>query len=149
MLQTAESNRRTRSESMLIGLLDDRRIAAALVAATGLHLLLGGVLHVPLFVCPFHTVTGLPCPGCGLSRALLSLASGHWAAALRFHPFAPYFLALAALLALAAALPSRLRTLLVTRVVALEHRTRLHALALTGFVLFGVVRLAWCVAQRW
>ncbi len=149
MLQTAESDRRTRSESMLIGLLDDRRIAAALVAAIGLHLLLGGVLHVPLFVCPFHTVTGLPCPGCGLSRALLSLASGDWAAALRFHPFTPYFLALGAGLALAAALPARPRNALIARVAALERRTRLNAAILTGFVLFGVGRLAWCVAQRW
>jgi hypothetical protein len=134
---------------MLIGFLSDRCMAAALVAVVGLHLLLGGVLHVPLFVCPFRTVTGFPCPGCGISRAMLSLASGDWATALRFHPFAPYFLVLGAGLALAVTLPARPRHALIARVAALERRTRLNAAILIGFVLFGVGRLAWCVAQRW
>jgi len=34
-------------------------------------------------VCQFHRLTGLNCPGCGMTRALYALAHGHWAAALR------------------------------------------------------------------
>ncbi len=32
---------------------------------------------------------GLPCPGCGMTRALAHLAKGEWRAALSAHPFAP------------------------------------------------------------
>jgi hypothetical protein len=42
-------------------------------------------LEIPL--CPFAIVTRHPCPGCGLTRATLALAGGHFHEALRFHPF--------------------------------------------------------------
>jgi hypothetical protein len=31
----------------------------------------------------------LPCPGCGVTRALFLLAKGRWRAAIALHPFAP------------------------------------------------------------
>lgn len=37
--------------------------------------------------CPFVMITGLPCPGCGLSRAGFSLLRGEFSAAWHFHPF--------------------------------------------------------------
>jgi hypothetical protein len=43
----------------------------------------------PLTLCPLRAVTGIPCPSCGLTRALAHLERGHWAEAVRFHPFAP------------------------------------------------------------
>lgn len=50
-------------------------------------------------VCLFRALSGLPCPGCGLTRALSSLIQGHPAAAFSYHPFAfivlPLFLMLA------------------------------------------------------
>jgi hypothetical protein len=50
--------------------------------------------HVPF--CPMAAVLGVPCPGCGLSRATLALLRGHTGEALRFHPLvlliAPVFL---------------------------------------------------------
>ena len=51
-------------------------------------------------VCLFRAMSGLPCPGCGLTRALSSLIQGDPAAAFSYHPFAfillPLFLVLAA-----------------------------------------------------
>jgi len=43
---------------------------------------------VHLLPCPLKTVTGLPCPGCGMTRACLSLARGELEAAWTYHPFA-------------------------------------------------------------
>ncbi len=40
-------------------------------------------------VCLFRRLTGIPCPGCGLTRAFAHLAKGEWRAALRDHPLAP------------------------------------------------------------
>ncbi|GLH74950.1 hypothetical protein GETHLI_34520 [Geothrix limicola] len=41
-----------------------------------------------LDICAFHAVTGLPCPGCGLTRAFVALAHGQVHEAWTLHPFA-------------------------------------------------------------
>ncbi len=38
-------------------------------------------------LCPMVVVTGLPCPGCGLTRAGILLLRGDFAGAFRLHPF--------------------------------------------------------------
>ncbi|GBC82487.1 hypothetical protein HRbin10_01612 [bacterium HR10] len=43
----------------------------------------------PIVLCPFRQLTGLPCPGCGMTRALNALAHGQWARALSLHPLSP------------------------------------------------------------
>lgn len=69
--------------------------------------LLAGSLLLPLLafdwimspqamvLCPLRAVTGIPCPSCGLTRALAQLERGHLAEALKFHPFSPLILFLA------------------------------------------------------
>ena len=39
--------------------------------------------------CFSRRVLGLPCPGCGMTRAFAYLAKGQWSAALAAHPLAP------------------------------------------------------------
>jgi len=38
-------------------------------------------------VCAFHHLTGIPCPGCGMTRAFTALSHGHFAQAWALHPF--------------------------------------------------------------
>ncbi len=38
-------------------------------------------------LCPFRRVTGLPCPGCGLTRSWVYLAHGWWRESWLAHPF--------------------------------------------------------------
>ena len=40
-------------------------------------------------ICFSRRVLGIPCPGCGLTRAFAHLAKGEWTAALAAHPLAP------------------------------------------------------------
>jgi hypothetical protein len=58
-------------------------LALALVAAAGVML----AAEVP--VCPTALFFGIPCPGCGLTRATLALFRGDIRQALALHPLAP------------------------------------------------------------
>jgi len=40
-------------------------------------------------LCPLRRLLGIPCPGCGMTRALAHLAKGEWRAAVALHPLAP------------------------------------------------------------
>jgi hypothetical protein len=42
-------------------------------------------VHPPL-ACPFRSVTGLPCPLCGMTRAVVAAMHGHLLDSLRFNP---------------------------------------------------------------
>ena len=70
--------------------------------------LLGGLrLYDPdsprhIVVCGFHWLSGLPCPLCGMTRALSLLLRGEWQRALEMHALSP--LVLLALLYTAAAI---------------------------------------------
>jgi len=62
--------------------------------------LVGGValaVHVDFPLCPLAGTFGIPCPGCGLTRATLALMHGDVHAALHFHPLvwllSPLFIA--------------------------------------------------------
>lgn len=37
------------------------------------------------FFCPLRTLTGIPCPGCGLTRSFVAIAQGHLYEAASFH----------------------------------------------------------------
>ena len=72
--------------------------AWALAGAAGLAAFLVLRVWVPpegvaFAICPLRRFTGLPCPGCGMTRAFAHLAKGEWTAALRDHPLAPLFAA--------------------------------------------------------
>jgi len=44
--------------------------------------------------CTFKLVTGLPCPGCGLTRSLVAAAHGNWRQSVTYHRMGPVFLIL-------------------------------------------------------
>jgi hypothetical protein len=56
-------------------------------------------------ICPFRALTGLPCPGCGLTRSWVYAAHGWWRESFASHPFG--LLVVAVVLALAVAVVVR------------------------------------------
>ena len=56
--------------------------------------LLGAVLYnqgwpIPKLRCWFYHATGIPCPGCGLTRSFMAMARGDLLRAVQFHAFGP------------------------------------------------------------
>jgi hypothetical protein len=128
-------------------LLARRSVAAGVLGGAIAYFLALAALGGSLDFCAFRQLTGLPCPGCGLSRAIVALAHGEGRSMLRLHPFAPYLIVWAVMLAGAALLPSRGRARWLAGWLAVESRTRFHGIMLAALAVYGVARLVVRVAH--
>ncbi|MBE9118606.1 DUF2752 domain-containing protein [Lusitaniella coriacea LEGE 07157] len=45
------------------------------------------------FFCPLRTFTGIPCPGCGMTRSFLAIARGDFSGAIAYNLFGPILFA--------------------------------------------------------
>jgi hypothetical protein len=54
-----------------------------------IHLTLPFGIQIPWISCPFNTLTGLPCPICGISRASVLMLHGDIGGSFRMHPLGP------------------------------------------------------------
>src|SRR4051794_9913890 len=114
--------------------------------------LLGGLLLLVLLprsgfgvpMCAFKELTGLPCPGCGLTRSLICAAHGDWPAAARMNPVGVLLFPVVPAGVFLGLLP-------VTRRRAVADWVEHHSLAVNGtlialcvlLLLNGIARIAW------
>jgi len=103
------------------------------------------VLRLPAPPCLFHEVSGLPCPGCGMTRALAALLQGDLARSFALHPLALPVLAGWLLLAFAGLMPTARRLRLADALAVWDRRLALSALSLAAFLVHGLARFA-CAA---
>lgn len=123
---------------MLASLLRDRRVSLGVAAAAAVQVA-GVAAGVGGWPCPLKAALGIPCPGCGLTRASVALLRGEFAAAFGAHAFAPVLLVALAALAVAALLPAGRREAFAALVGRFECRTR------AGYVLAASLLLYWSV----
>lgn len=126
--------------SPLATILRDRRFGLVLVGALGVHIGLAS-WGLPGWQCPFLNLTGVPCPGCGLTRACMLLARGDVQGSIRFHAFAPIFLVLIAILIIGTLLPASVSEPLILKAETLERQTGITIIILGGLILYWLVRL--------
>ena len=121
-------------------LLRERGVALALTALVAAQV---GAVSSGLggWPCPFLGATGLPCPGCGLTRAALALARGELGASLAAHAFAPVLVLALAALAVAALLPRPQREAFAALAERVERRTRASAFVMAALLLYWLARL--------
>jgi Protein of unknown function (DUF2752) len=124
----------------LASLLRRRRLA---VVISGTAVLQTALVRagLPSWPCPVAHTLGLPCPGCGLTRAAIALLAGDWRTALALHAYAPVLLLALLLFACAALLPARPRDLLIGGVAAFERRTGVSTVLAVGLVVYWLARL--------
>lgn len=88
-MSVAAPSSRSRGPAWLERFREPASLAAIVLAGTLVLAYTG--LHGPL--CYFRFLTGLPCPGCGLTRSLESLWHGRLLLSIRYHPLGiPFFL---------------------------------------------------------
>lgn len=123
---------------------------ASLIRERLTALLLGGivVLQVGLVImglrgwrCPIRETLGIPCPGCGLSIAMVTLLQGKWREALSLHAFAPIFLFGSALTIAVSLLPTHPRRAVINQIATLERRTGITVLLMIALIVYWIVRL--------
>jgi len=115
-------------------------VMACVVVAASLAFTVRGEEHVIVPVlnkalpgtCTFRRFTGLPCPGCGMTRSFISIAHGQLADAWRFNPAGVVFFAVVAF-----QIPYRIYQIARIRRGLAEHRF----VAADGWVLVGVVAI--------
>lgn len=140
-LSTTTSNLKSNlSTPVLANLLEHRPTSLAITGAAVLHagLTLAGL---PGWTCPIRTYLGIPCPGCGLSRATAALLHGDWQTSFTFHAFAPLFLMALILITGVTLLPTPIRRRLIQRISLIESQTGLTAIFLFGLVFYWLARL--------
>ena len=75
------------TSSTTIDTTDARGAALAMLAAAATLPLLPGHAGLP---CPLRTLTGVPCPLCGMTTSVEACVHGHLLAALRANPAGPF-----------------------------------------------------------
>ena len=121
-------------------LLESRPTCLSITGALGLHSFLLA-LGLPSWQCPIRHGLGIPGPGCGLSRAMISGLHGDWYQALLMHAFAPVAIAALLLIMMSGLLPTGWRGSLVDGVRSLETHTGITFFLLTGLMVYWLVRL--------
>jgi hypothetical protein len=125
---------------ILSTILRDRKLAIAICGVACLQLLLA-FFGLPGWQCPLFRALGLPCPGCGMTRATLFLAHGELKQAIVMHAFAPFFLIALTIITVCAASPRSYVMSVANRAESLERYTGFTGLLLIGLIVYWLARL--------
>ena len=130
------------SQPLISMLVRSRALCGVLLAvALGQAALVASGL--PGWVCLFHEFTGIPCPGCGLSRSAAALARLDPESALHLHAFGLLLPPALLLLSAGVVLPARPRDRLAYAIARVERHIPLALLLTAGLFAYWLIRLAW------
>jgi hypothetical protein len=92
-------------------------------------------------ICLMHRLTGLSCPGCGLTRSITCMTHGDLSRAFAYHPFGPVLWVLLVALTAYSLVPARFRRAIAAAAVRNDSGIRpAYRMFVTTFVGFGLVR---------
>ena len=125
---------------ILAPILASRRLALALfiIGSAQAALTLSGY---GIWQCPIQSTLGLPCPGCGVSRGVASLVSGHWQSAIHFHLLSPIVLGAILMLGAISLLPQNSHNMAVQIVAGVEKNTGISYWFIFGMLAIWAYRI--------
>jgi hypothetical protein len=120
--------------------LENRRenLAIAGIGAVHFGLRFAGL---PGWNCPILAATGIPCPGCGLTRAIMELVRGDFIQSFHTHAFAPIFLLAMIVMFITLILPETQRRSVIARISNLETRNGITGWVLSSLMFYWAFRL--------
>lgn len=92
--------------------------------------------------CPIYAFSGIPCPGCGLSRATVLLARGQWGAAIHMHAFAPVILAAVIVFTIAGLLPRKHLQSMLSGIACAERHTGFVVILTLAVLIYWGLRVS-------
>ena len=127
--------------SPVLGPLVQNRQAIVLLAAVTVVQVALTAAGTIAWQCPVKSTLGVVCPGCGLTRAMVLFAQGHWKAAIDLHAFAPIFFGVGIFLVAGSILPARLRQKIANQIAAFERLTGIVGLLVLSILVYWVLRI--------
>lgn len=112
----------------------------AIMGAAAAHLCLVSA-NLPSWQCPFLHVLGIPCPGCGLSRAISALIRNDWQTSIQYHALASFFLIGLVFISIITIMPHKQRQKALTYLAWLEKKTGFVTVYLIALVVYWLARL--------
>ena len=126
---------------ILAPLLHNRLIMPILTGISALQVWLAAA-GLPGWPCPIKSALGMPCPGCGLSRAVALLFQNEWRASLTLHAFAPVFMVGFLLFVIIGILPPNLYQKSAGIIDALERRTGFMPFFMLSMIIYWLLRFS-------
>jgi magnesium-transporting ATPase (P-type) len=118
-----------------------RRAMAAWILGFAFLQLTMTTLNRPFWYCPFREGFAFPCPGCGMTRAMIALCQGNWHTAMEMHAFAPLCILAVAFVLGTALLPNAKRESLANRLQQWERKTGLTGIIVLTMISYWLLRL--------
>ena len=131
-----------RIQPVLTPLLQSRSAGMVLAGVAATHLILVA-LGLPSFSCPLRAATGVPCPGCGLSRGVSALIHGDSREMVSLHVFSPALLLFIILVLAVGVLPNANRASVLRFIDRFEQQTSFALIGLLLLMAYWLVRLLW------
>jgi hypothetical protein len=121
-------------------LLENRSEVLIIFGAGALHLGLS-LAGLPAWSCPILAATGIPCPGCGLTRAIMALVRGDFVQSFQIHAFASIFLFALLVMFVTLVLPESKRYNVIQKISRFESSSGITAWVLSLLMLYWAFRL--------
>jgi hypothetical protein len=127
--------------SPVLGSLVRNRQATVLLAAVTVVQVALTTAGTIAWQCPLKLTLGVACPGCGLTRAMVLFAQGHWKAAIDLHAFAPLFLGAGIFLVVASILPAGAQKKVADQIAAFERLSGIVCLLMLSILAYWILRI--------
>ena len=125
----------------LLGPLLANRWLTGIFLGVGFILLFQVIMGFHGWQCPINRSFGVICPGCGMTTAMKLLVDRQWTAAIETHAFAPLFLVIMTVMAIAVILPTGYLGKLSRGITVVEKSTGISAIILLIMLLYWLLRV--------